>query len=108
MIKKYILIFTAFVMTCSQSVYSKEYSMCELSENIWYTLSDMDSTGNLDFNYSECKLDLTNFKYLAIPVKNESSQKLLVDAYWGNGKKWLDFNARYIICLLYTSDAADD
>ena len=97
MIKKYILIFTAFVMTCSQSVYSKEYSMCELSENIWYTLSNMDSTGNLDFNYSECKLDLTNFKYLAIPVKNESSQKLLVDAYWGNGKKWLDFNARYII-----------
>ncbi|MEC7944958.1 MAG: hypothetical protein VX145_02220, partial [Bacteroidota bacterium] len=84
-------------MTCSQSVYSKEYSMCELSENIWYTLSNMDSTGNLDFNYSECKLDLTNFKYLAIPVKNESSQKLLVDAYWGNGKKWLDFNARYII-----------
>ena len=34
---------------------------------------------------------------LVIPIQNKSSEKLLVDAIWGNGKKWLDFNARYIV-----------
>ena len=80
-----------------KNVLAIKYSSCEIKKDEWFKIIDFDKDASIEIYYNECKLNLTDYRYLVIPIQNKSSEKLLVDAIWGNGKKWLDFNARYIV-----------
>ena len=79
------------------NVLAIKYSSCEIKKDEWFKIIDFDKDSTIEIYYNECKLNLRDYRYLVIPIQNKSSEKLLVDAIWGNGKKWLDFNARYIV-----------
>ena len=84
-------------MLLLNNVHGAKYSSCDISTVKWLSINDIDKDGYIEIDYNNCKLNLTGYRYLAIPIKNNSNENLLIDALWGNGKKWLDFNARYIL-----------
>ena len=77
-----------------------KYSSCDINKDDWLKIIDFDKDFSVEISYNECKLNLKDYRYLAVPINNKSSEKLFVDVIWGNGKKWLDFNARYIVLSL--------
>ena len=85
------------IIITSKNVLAIKYSSCEIKKDKWFKISDFEKTFSVEIYYDECKLILKDYRYLAIPLNNKSSEKLFVDAVWGNGKKWLDFNARYVL-----------
>ena len=91
----FILLITNIIIF--NNVLAIKYSSCEIKKDEWLKIIDFDKDASIEIYYNECKLNLTDYRYLVIPIQNKSSEKLLVDAIWGNGKKWLDFNARYIV-----------
>ncbi|RPG79799.1 MAG: hypothetical protein CBC95_003705 [Crocinitomicaceae bacterium TMED135] len=80
-----------------KNILAIKYSSCDINKDDWYKIIDFDKDVSVEIFYNECKLNLKYYRYLAVPINNKSSEKLFVDAIWGNGKKWLDFNARYIV-----------
>tara|TARA_B110001452_G_scaffold267240_1_gene276354 strand:- start:10332 stop:12317 length:1986 start_codon:yes stop_codon:yes gene_type:complete len=81
----------------SKNILAIKYSSCDIKKDEWHKIVDFDKDASVEIYYNECKLNLKDYRYLAIPIHNKSSDKLFIDAIWGNGKKWLDFNARYIV-----------
>ena len=73
-----------------KNVLAIKYSSCKIKKDEWFKIIDFDKDSTIEIYYNECKLNLKDFRYLVIPIQNKSSEKLLVDAIWGNGKKWLD------------------
>ena len=80
-----------------KNILAIEYSSCALKKAEWHKIVDFDIDAFVEIYYNECKLNFKHYRYLALPIHKKSSEKLFVDAIWGNGKKWLDFNARYIV-----------
>ena len=80
-----------------KNILAIKYSSCDINKDDWLKIIDFDKDFSVEISYNECKLNLKDYRYLAVPINNKSSEKLFVDAIWGNGKKWLDFNARYIV-----------
>ena len=70
-----------------KNILAVEYSSCDIKKDEWHKIVDFDAS--VEIYYNECKLNLKDYRYLAIPIHNKSSKKLFVDAIWGNGKNGL-------------------
>ena len=63
-----------------KNILAIEYSSCDIKKDEWHKIVDFDKDALVEIYYNECKLNLKDSRYLAIPIHNKSSEKLFIDA----------------------------
>ena len=70
-----------------KNILAIKYSSCDINKEEWHKIVDFDKDISVEIFYNECKLNLKDYRYLAVPTYNKISEKLFVDAHgvWGTG-----------------------